>query len=154
MKLLSLLRALQPDERKEFEKFLASPFFKAGEQQQMFFKFLCKHHSGFDLGKAELEAAYRRCFGKDSYADNKLYNLMSSMAKQVEDFMAIKFVLNDREGHLRDTLLVRALGQRKAGSYYRTEAQRLADAVEKQAVKNLDDYLLLEQLYSNAYFNP
>ena len=66
MKLSSLLQALHPDEYKDFEKFLQSPFFKASEQYLKYFKCLCKYYPGFELEKADLQAAYKRCFGPDS----------------------------------------------------------------------------------------
>jgi hypothetical protein len=154
MKLPTLLKSLHSDEQKDFEKFLQSPFFKASEQYLKFFKYLCKHHRGFDLGKPEMETAYRRCFGKEAYTEVKLYSLMSGLARQVEQYLAVKMVVGDDGAHLQDALLVRALGKRKMGDYYRAAAQQFADEVEAQPVKGKDDYLLLEQLHTDFYFNP
>ncbi|MCC6725847.1 MAG: hypothetical protein IT258_15160 [Saprospiraceae bacterium] len=154
MKLPTLLKSLHEGEHKEFEKFLQSPFFKASGQYLAYFKYLCKHHKGFELGKAELEAAYRRCFGKEALTEAKLYSLMSGLARQVEQYLAVSTMMESEGGHLQQLLLVRALGQRNMGAYFRAEAQRLVVAVEAQPVKDKDGHLLLEQLHHEVYFNP
>ncbi len=154
MKLLTLLKSLQPDEHKELEKFLDSPFHRTSEQHLVYFKYFRKHHKDFDLDKAALETAYRRCFGKDSYTDHKLYNLMSGLAKQVEQFMAVKILMNSNGSHLQQALLVRALGERNMGTYFQAEAEQLIEEIQAKPVKAAEDYLLLEQLYHQVYFNP
>ncbi len=157
MKLPTLLKSLHEDERKEFEKFLQSPFFKASEQYLAFFRYLCKHHKGLEVGKAELEAAYRRCFGKGTYTESKLYSLMSGMAKQVEEFMAVKQMLSphkDSPISLSDLTLMQALGERNISPYFRQETERLIETLEAYPVKSQDDYHSMEQLNFWLYFNP
>lgn len=156
MKLPSLLKALQTNEHKEFERFLQSPFFKASEQYLAFFKHLCKHHPGFELGKVELETAYRTCFGKQALTESKLYNLMSGLAAQVELYLSVKLLAPDGKGgsRLQRELLVKSLEQRNMGAYFRTEAERLIEEMDKLPAKTLQDYHTLEQLHLQIYFNP
>jgi hypothetical protein len=157
MKLLTLLKAIRQDEHREFEKFLQSPFFKASEQYLAFFKYLCKHHPGFELDREALETAYRRCFGARSFADTKLYNLMHGMARQAEQYITVKQVMDPRvahESHLYQSLLIKALADRNAGAYFRAEAAQLVMDIEALTAKSSDDYLAMEQLYYELYFNP
>lgn len=156
MKLLSLLKSLQPDEHKEFEKFLQSPFFKASEQYLKFFKYLCKHYPGFELEKDALQVAYRRCFGQESLTDSKLYNLMSGLGKQIEQYLVVRTVLDPNESAipLYDQLLVKSLGMRNMGSYFRMEAQRLMESAAEHMAKEKGDFLALHQLHDQVYFNP
>ena len=157
MKLPTLLKSLQQAEHKEFEKFLQSPFFKASEQYLKFFRYLCKHHPGLEVERTDLEAAYRHCFGKESLTESRLYNLLSGLGRQVEQYLAVKMVLapdgND-ESQLQKELLVKSLGQRNMGAYFRAEAQRLIDEVDALPAKALEDYHSLEQLHHLVYFNP
>ena len=156
MKLLTLLKSLHPEEYKDFEKFLQSPFFKASEKYLQFFKCLCKYYSSFDLEKEDLEAAYRRCFGQQSLNDSKLYNLMSGLSKQIEQYLVVRMVLSpeDNQPPVYDHLLVKSLGMRNMGSYFRKEALRLIGETMERPRKTMDDYLLLSQAHREVYFNP
>ncbi|MCB0520702.1 MAG: hypothetical protein KDD27_17330 [Saprospiraceae bacterium] len=156
MKLLTLLRALRPEEHKELDKFLQSPFFKASPSHLLFFRHLCKYHPGFDLGKAELVAAYRRCFGQKEYTDSRLYNLMSALAHNVEDFMVVKETLGDKGDDAafgRRAQLVRALGRRDAGEHFQAEAQKLVEETNAVPVKDAGEYLALQQVHHQLYYN-
>ncbi|MBC7777113.1 MAG: hypothetical protein H7246_16895 [Phycisphaerae bacterium] len=157
MKLPILLKSLQAEEHKEFEKFLQSPFFKSSEQYLKFFRCLCKYYPSFELEKADLQAAYRRCFGQSSLNDTKLYNLMSGLGKQLEQYLVVRMVLapdGQDQPPLYDYLLVRSLGQRNMGAYFRTKAQQLIDETAARPVKEVDNYLILNQLHQEVYYNP
>jgi hypothetical protein len=156
MKLPILLQSLLPEEHKEFEKFLQSPYFKASPQYLKFFRFLRKNHPSFKLDKAELQAAYRSCFGKQSLTDSKFYNLLSGLGKQVEQFLVVHTFLGDREdsGLRFDAHLIRVLGKRNMGAYFRAEAQDFMERATDQPVHESDHYLVRYQLNKQVYFNP
>ncbi len=156
MKLPTLLKSLHPEEYKEFEKFLQSPFFKSSEQYLKYFRCLCKYYPGLELEKADLQAAYKRCFGADSLNDTKLYNLMSGLGKQVEQFLVVRMVIHPEAAPvpLFDQLLVKALGQRNMGAHFRKEAQNLIQDLSALPEKGAADYLLLKEISHEIYFNP
>ncbi len=158
MKLISLLKSLQPEEFKEFEKFLQSPFFKVSDQYLTFFKCLCKRDPSFNFKKTDLEVAYRDCFGPKSLnKPSKLYNLMSGLSKQLEQFIVVRMVLNP-EGQKQERqfqqLLVTSLGIRNGGAYFRTKAQQLIDDTVAKSVLEIDDYLAIQQVHYEIYYNP
>ncbi|MBK9016134.1 MAG: hypothetical protein IPM82_19865 [Saprospiraceae bacterium] len=105
-----------------------------------------------------MEAIYKRSFGKAAYTDSKLFNLLSGICRQVEDFLVVKMLLSEdgtsEKGRIWKELLVKALGNRNAGAYFRVEAQRLIDETNSRPVKELDDYFTLQQLHHQVYFNP
>ncbi len=157
MKLLILLKSLQPEEQKDFEKFLQSPFFKASEQYLKFFRHLCKQHPLFDLGKAELQAAYRHCFGPQSLTESKLHNLSSGLSRQLEQYLVVRMVIAPDDGNdllIHNQLLVKSLGMRNLGTYFRIEAQELIEETADRPVKGSDDYLALHQIQHQIYYNP
>ncbi len=158
MKLLVLLKSLQPDEQKEFEKFLQSPFFKASEQYLKFFRYLCKQHPLFELEKSNLQAAYKHCFGHQLLTESRLYNLLSGLSRQLEQFLVVRMVLapdeGEDDGHMYAQLLVKSLGLRNLGTYFRTEAQELIEETVQRPVKGTDDVLALHQLNHQIYYNP
>lgn len=157
MKLPILLKSLQPEEYKDLEKFLQSPFFKASEQYLKYFRHLCKQFPSLDLGKAELQSAYKHCFGQQSLTDSKLYNLLSGLSKQIELYLVVRQVMapeGDNGGHIHHQLLVESLGNRNLGIYFRSEAQVLMEEITDLQVKGPDDYLTLNKLNHAIYFNP
>ncbi len=159
MKLLVLLKSLRPSEHREFEKFLQSPYFKASDQYLKFFRYLSKRHPEFDLDGPGMREAYRRCFQVNTLpSDSQLHNLTFGMSKQLEQFLVAQLVLNpemeDNNVPLHDQLLVKALGMRNMGAYFRSEALRLIDeTVSKKGIKT-DDFLTIYQLYHQIYYNP
>ena len=156
MKLLVLLKSLQPEEHKEFEKFLQSPFFKASEQYLRFFKYLCKLHTSFELKKADLEVAYKRCFRTESMNDTKLNNLASGLSKQIEQFIVVRMLLDttDKENTLYDQLLVKSLGLRNLGGYFRKAAQQFLEEAAPRKIREIDYHLAQSQVHHQVYFNP
>ncbi|MBK8567191.1 MAG: hypothetical protein IPN76_28670 [Saprospiraceae bacterium] len=157
MKLLTLLKALRKEEYRDFEKFLQSPFFKASDQYLTFFRYLNKQFPTFELEREGLEFAFRSCFGAKSFTETKLYNLMSGMSKQVEQYLAIQLVLNQDERNglsLQRYLLVKALGERNMSSYYRAAAEELVALTESLQAKSSDNYLAIYLLNRDYYFNP
>ncbi len=156
MKLLILLESLQPEEHKEFEKFLLSPFFKASRQYLKFFKCLCIRHPSFELKKADLEAVYKRCFGPNSLTDTKLQNLAYGLSKQIERFLVVRMLLDTagKEHDLYDQLLVKSLGLRNQGGYFRKAAQQLMVETQARRIPEIDHHLAQSQLHHQVYFNP
>ncbi len=158
MKILTLLRTLKPTEHDEFQHFVKSNFFKLGERYAKFFRLLCKQHPTFDASKADLEAIYKQSFGKATFNDSKLFNLLSGLSRQVEDFLVVKMLLSEQgtseKGRIWKELLVKALGNRNAGAYFLGEAERLIEEINSRPAKGLEDYLSLEQLHHQVYFNP
>ncbi len=156
MKLLTLLHGLEAEEHREFEKFLQSPFFRKSPTHLAFFKYLCKHHPAFVMERADWETAYKRCFGKQSFSDQKLYNLLSALSHSVEDFMTVKMALTENgshDSHHRRELLVKALGMRNMGEHFRSEIRHLMDETAARPVKEAKDYLSLQQLHEQFFFH-
>ena len=156
MKLINLLKSLQVEEYKDFEKFLQSPFFKSSEQYLKFFKLLRKEHPSFDLEKADLQEVYRRCFGPHSLNDTKLYNLMSGLCKQIEQYFVVRMVLSpdNEQISLFDQLLVKSLSKRNMGTYFRKEALHLIEETMKIPRKQIENYHALYSLHREIYYNP
>ncbi len=154
MKLLNLLKTLEKEEYREFEKFLQSPFFKAGDQYLKYYQYLLKQHPSLALDSQDLENAYRRCFGEASFSSSKMYNLLSWLAKHLENFISVKTLLSQPNAELKGMLLVQSLGQRKAGAYFKTRAHATVDEWAGLPIKKTEDYHLLQLLNQEIYFHP
>lgn len=156
MKLLSLLKALDPSEHKDFEKFLKSPFFSESEHCLTFFKYLRKRYPDFDLEKTDVEAAYRKCSAKQTPTESKFYNLTSHLSHLLENFFLVGQALdgNGDASRPRRERLATALARRNAADYFQAEAQRLIDEIEKKQLKDAADFEALQRVYHALYFHP
>ncbi|MBL7807833.1 MAG: hypothetical protein JNN28_08475 [Saprospiraceae bacterium] len=157
MKLLQLLRVLDADDHKNLERFLESPYFKVSDRFLQFYLRLKKKHPDFDPDKPALKSVYEHCFGKNTYADAKLYNLMSDLARQLERFLAVEEALgpeNKPATHLEKHLLISALGKRNTGAYFREEAEGFTQKLDNLAAKGPEEWYFLYKAYEQIYFNP
>lgn len=89
-KALQVLRTFTPDEVKEFEKFLASPFFSTGRDLTGLFNYLKKYYPLFDNEKVlSLEKIHSK-ISKGKSKPEATGKLLSDLYKQTEDFLIIK----------------------------------------------------------------
>ena len=154
MKLLNLLKMLEKDELKDFEKFLQSPFFKASEQYLKFYQYLLRHHPAFDMDGKAMEGAYHRCFGEAATSSSKLYNLLSGLARQVESFLSVRALLSPQRAGWKDLLLLQSLRQRDTGTYFKARVQATLEELSALPTKRSEDFLLLQLLHQELYFHP
>ncbi|MBL7829060.1 MAG: hypothetical protein JNJ57_20665 [Saprospiraceae bacterium] len=153
MKLLILLRSLQPDEYKVFEWFLQSPYFKNSSKYLQFFRFLVKHFPGFSLPKNQIKEAFKQCVGDADFSETKYYNMVSGLSRQLEHFLVAQRVFeHDPTTYLK--LLTFSLGDRNLGAYFRSESQQFIQQLESTAIKTQNDYLTICQTHKQLYFNP
>lgn len=90
LKLIKILRTLKPEELKDFEKFIVSPYFNKGRNLLPYFKELKKFGPEFDSPDLTKEYLFSR-LNKGSRFDNKASALMnklnSDMQKLLESFL-------------------------------------------------------------------
>lgn len=99
-KLIRLLKALDKIEFKELEKFVASPFFKAGKSVEQVFKVLKQYYPEFDEKKISKEVLFKKLYPGEKYlpesADNKLKIIFSRFYKVCLDFLVQLELNGDR----------------------------------------------------------
>ncbi|MCC7467244.1 MAG: hypothetical protein IT261_13280 [Saprospiraceae bacterium] len=156
MKLLQLLRILTPADHKNLERFLQSPYFKPSDRFLPFYRQLKKKYPDFDSEKEGLIKVYQTCFGKESYSDSKLYNLMSDMARQLERFLTVEAALGPENlppTDLEEHLLITSLGRRNAGAYFRDEAEAFIQKLESKKAKGPEEWYFLQSTQEHVSFN-
>jgi len=97
-KALQIIRTFTKEEMKEFEKFLASPYFSTGRDLMPLFTYLKKYHPEYKNEKAlELDAVHKALSvkGKKTGADTTR-KLLSDLYKQAEEFVLISSLKNNK----------------------------------------------------------
>lgn len=82
-KLVDMLHSFTPNEIKEFEKFVASPFFSRTRDLKSFYKIVKHYYPEFDNPNFTYEKVFRKLFPKEKYNKLKSENLLRVMSAEL-----------------------------------------------------------------------
>ena len=86
-KLVNILKSFSIGEIKSLEKFIISPFFKAGRDINDLFKILKSNYPEFDSDEIDRENVFEKLFPDQKYNELKLKNLASALTYLAEQFL-------------------------------------------------------------------
>lgn len=120
-KITELLRTFFPEELKEFEQFLKSPYFVKGRDLTKYYKLLIKFYPEFEITKNDIS---KKLFRGKNYSKEKMNKLIKTynweLLKFAEEFISINFFRKDiyiRNETLLVEFLKRKLGKRAEGVF-------------------------------------
>lgn len=93
-KLIQLIRRFDKNEAKQFEIFLASPYFNTSEKLLTFYKILLTYHPDFESVKIDKEKIYKRLHRQSEYNDQTMRELISSLFKLAKEFISHQHLKN------------------------------------------------------------
>jgi len=100
IKLVQILRTFSKEEIKEFEKFVASPYFSRGRDLNPFYKLLKFYHPDFNNPNFTKEKIFRKLYPDEKYnkstAENVLRVLSSELTKLAEEFLSAELAKSNR----------------------------------------------------------
>ncbi len=96
-KLITLLKKIDEKERRNFEKFIQSPYFNSNKSVSQFWKCLKKHAPNYDSPKLERSKIYKKLFPGEVYDDNRLRQLRSLLLKLLQQFLVIERLHMDKQ---------------------------------------------------------
>lgn len=145
-KLIQILKSFSKDELKEFEKFLASPFFSKGRDLLPLFNSLKKFYPNFGNENFTYEKVFTQVYGKKEYNYELINKLFSEMMKASEEYLAqIAF---RKDFMTKKHLLMRELIARKIDSRFKVHVTETEDFVNSQKLhaNYFADKVSLEEL--------
>ncbi len=150
-KLIEIIRALEPKERKHFEDWLLSPYFNKNEQLLRLYKYILKYKSNDFTGKQiAKENTFKYLFKREKYSDQKLRNLMRKLTELLEQFLIYEEMESNKR--LQSRLLVIAYQKRFLTKLFQQQVKQAKKELEKLKIKDIeyyyDLYLLEDKLYS------
>jgi len=88
-RLIQTLKSFSKDEFKQFEKFVASPFFNNGRNYNPFLNELKKHYPSFENRKDSLkpESIYKKIYPGKNFNKQVMWNLVSQLEKLAMEFL-------------------------------------------------------------------
>ncbi|HEY3249973.1 MAG TPA: hypothetical protein VGK25_02535 [Ignavibacteria bacterium] len=116
-RLINILRTFSKEEMKQFEKFVASPYFNNGKNCNPLFKQLQKFYSDFDNKNLTYEYLYRKLYPGKRFNKQVMWNLTSAMEKMVDEFFIQQRLKLDQFN--RYSLLLLELSGKEPKYYYK-----------------------------------
>jgi hypothetical protein len=86
-KLIEILKTFSKNEWKQFEKFIASPFFNNGRNYIPLYKQLQRYHPKFDNPKLTYEYLYQRIYPGRKFNKQVMWNMASELEKLSREFI-------------------------------------------------------------------
>lgn len=156
-KLIVFLNAFSNNEITEFEKFLASPFFKTSRDLMPLFNVLKRFHPDYSSEKFNEEKVFNDLYPDSKYSDKKSKDLMrtvsSSLLKAAEEFLYFSDIKNNKI--LKNRTLLKKLMQKNLTKYYDQYLNASYVDLKADEIKFGQDYLerfYLERL-NTRYFS-
>ena len=94
-KLIEILKVFSPKEWKDFEKFVASPYFPRGRDVSGLHALLKKYYPDFNSDKLDIEKVFASLFPKENFNEKKLTNIASDLTKMAEQFLDHECIASD-----------------------------------------------------------
>lgn len=109
--LIRILRTLSKDEWKEFEKFVASPYFNKGRNHIQLLNALLDFYPSFEKEVLTKERLYAKLFPGKSFKDSVMKSMLSRLEELAEEFL-IQTAFRKNEHLLRERFLIKESGER------------------------------------------
>lgn len=149
-KLIQILKTFSPEEMKEFEKFISSPFFGCKNFVVNFFKELKKHYPEFKDENIQKEKIYSKLYKGKEYNDGLMRRMISDLITMTEEYFMYKRFKNTPS--YIDQCLIYELRMRKLNNIFETKSNKISNELSNQ--KFIDNSLLLNiYLIENEIFN-
>ena len=145
-RLINILKTFSPDEIKNFNKFLLSPFFNTSKIYTKFYNELKKFYPNFKNEKLTSEYVYERLFNGKPFNKQTMWNLSSGLEKLAEEFLvhsALSKYPHEKSTIILDEFLMRMLGKhyyKKLKEWEKAAAGYKIDAEELFNLANLESY--------------
>ena len=89
-KLTQILKTFSPEEFKNFEKFVVSPYFNTGRNAEGLYSILKPHYPDFSSPELDRKLVFRNFYPGEKFNEMKFKNLSTALTRLAEQFMVIE----------------------------------------------------------------
>lgn len=151
-KVIKLLRLLTPEEFKQLDKFIQSPFFNSNKRIIAFYQYLKKHYPDFDSPRLDKQTVFKKLFPGKKFNYNILGNLISTFAHLIEQYLAQ--VQYQKKPYSARKMLIEAYGERNDFESFEKNTHILVEELQALPYRNGDTYRELYLLLSSHLAHP
>ena len=149
-KLIQLLKVLDPQEFKQFNKYIQSPYFTNSENVLKLYNYIRPHYPAFESDKLERVKAFDHLYPTKKFNRPRLRNLLLKITKILESYLIhLECEGNDFEKKKRLTHIYR---KRNLNAFFQQKTDELLQDLEQQPFRDATYYYDKYLLQSNVYF--
>ncbi|MBC8173871.1 MAG: hypothetical protein H7X71_08200 [Chitinophagales bacterium] len=94
-KSIVILRTFTPQEMRQFDEYLRSPFFNKNQTIVQLFEILKLNYPLFESQNIERTNLYTRVYGSEKFDEQKLRYLMTDLTKHLEEYLCYKAITDE-----------------------------------------------------------
>ncbi len=104
IKAIEIINTFSNDEKTEFKKFLASPYFNSNRRLVKLYSFILRYEKKISLNEITEKELYLKVSGTTKYSYSSMRNLMSSLYQMCEEFLIVNSARHEDEYKFEDNL--------------------------------------------------
>ena len=151
-KLITILKALDEVETRQFYRYVRAPFFTKSDDVLNLYKYIRKFYPKFDTPKLERKKVYAKLFPKSIYDGPKLRNLILKLTKILEDYLI--YVKCQQDSFAKKKLLTQIYGERNIYGLFEKNTNDLLQDLEAQPFRDATFFYDNYALQRDFYFHP
>ena len=150
-KLITLLKALSPEEFRQFYRYIRTPFFTKSSDLLKLYEAIRKHYPDFNSPKLEKERLFKHLYPKEAFNDARLRNLMLKISKILEEYLL--YLEFQQDEFQRKSTLTRIYKERNLNVIFKQKTDDLLADLEKQPQRDATFFFNSYQLQREYYFH-
>lgn len=136
--LLEIFKKFTPKEIKEFEDFVASPYYNKNKNVVLLFNLIKSEYPDFNKGNLTKEKTYRKIYSGTKYNDGTIRLLMFYLQDVAEKFIAVKDF--ETKGNCFSEHLLHGLNDRDLDKIFEKDYKSISNKLEKSPIQHSDVY--------------
>ncbi len=150
-KLITLLKALSPEEFRQFYRYIRTPFFTKSADLLKLYEAIRKHYPDFNSPKLEKERLFKHLYPKETFNDARLRNLMLKISKILEEYLL--YLEFQQDEFQRKSTLTRIYKKRNLNVIFKQKTDELLTDLDKQPYRDATFSFEKYQLAQDYYFH-
>lgn len=139
-KIIKILKSLTPEELKEFDKFVESPYFNSSKVAAKLFKILRKYYPEFPAKDIEPEKIHKKLYPSQKYHYGTIRNVISELGQLAENFLSVEYY---RENEIK-------MEEAKIHQYHKRKLNALYEkAIDKLLNENKEINSISKPIYAS-----
>jgi len=148
-KLILILSTLSKKEFKDFQAFVASPFFNKNQNLLVFLDHLAGYQQNFDADKLEKEPFFKKHYPGEEFEEQKLRYLQSDLTKLLEEFIA--YTEYSKDDFRRKYHLLQGFNQRNLDKFFLQEIDSIRKLNDDSPYRDSVYYFNQHQISELSY---
>lgn len=135
-KLIILLKALDPDEFRQFYRYLKSPFFTRSKEVIQFYDYIRRFYPDFTDTKLDRATIFANLYPKEQFNGPRLRNIILKITKILEEyFIYLEYQQNEFQ---KKKLLAQIYGKRNINVIFKQKIEELLTDLDNQPFRDAD----------------